>query len=192
MINLNNMKHILLFSFFVLAISVNSQSYLSYNGDTIDITTLRNSNWTKNNVDSICKNLFTTKERVSINKAIQRAYNRKTLDSLVSGMYTDLDSNLVRSYNLLMSNNINKKFEWCFRMRAVKETLVSNKDSVVIAFMPNGLETNGGFIVIGFLDMYSNTTGKAWIKAFNLKHGWPVDITSIARATENEINQYWK
>lgn len=184
------MKTILLLSFFVLTITVNSQSYINFNGDTINITTLRNSEWTKSNVDSICKYIFSTKERLAVNKAITRTYKRKTLDSLVSGNYTSIDSNLYRSYELLTSNNVNKKTEWCFRMRAVKETLVSNKDSIVIAFVPNIHEPNGGFIVVGTLDMYSNTTGKAWVKAFNLKHGWPVDIYSVARATEGEILMY--
>lgn len=180
----------LFLTFLALAITANSQNYINFNGDTINITTLRNSDWTKGNVDSISKNLFSTRERLAINKAITRTYKRKTLDSLVSGNYTGIDSNVYRSYELLTSNNVNKKSEWCFRMRAVKETLASNKDSIVIAFVPNKLEPNGGFIVIGYLDMYSNTTGKAWVKYFNGLGGWPVDINSIAKATENEILIY--
>jgi hypothetical protein len=72
MINLNNMKTILLFLFFVLTLSVNSQVKVGHNGDTINVTAL----------DDLLDARF-----------------RDTLqNSLNIGTYTGIDTNLVKMF----------------------------------------------------------------------------------------------
>lgn len=185
------MKTILLLSFFALAISVNGQVKVGHNGDTINITAL-DAQLNKPIRDSLKNNLNNPASKGRINQQFRRTIGKAQTDSLNMGVYTGIDTNIVKLFKWTFSNCANKKLEMMLKIRALHEITYTNLyDSLVIAYVPYPLPTSGGYFVVGNMSIFNNPKNVYVVK---LKDGTlrNVDKTTITRATASEINQYWK
>lgn len=185
------MKTILLFSFFVLTITVNAQIKVGHNGDTINVTAL-DAQLDARFRDTLQNNLNNPASKGRINQQIRRKFGKAIVDSLNMGIYTGIDTNLVKMFKYTFSNCITTKQLMMLKIRALHEITYTNLyDSLVIAYAPYPLPTSGGYFIVGKMSLFNNTKLEYHIK---LKDGTlrNVDKTTITRATASEINQYWK
>ena len=185
------MKTILLFLFFVLTLSVNSQVKVGHNGDTINITAL-DALLDARFRDTLQNSLNNPASKGRINQQIRRKFGKATVDSLNMGVYTGIDTNLVKMFKYTFSNCISTKQLMMLKLRALHEITYTNLyDSLVIAHVSYPTPVGSGYVVVGNMSIFNNPKNVYVVK---LKDGTlrNVDKTTITRATIAEINQYYK
>jgi hypothetical protein len=185
------MKQILFLAIISLAITVNSQVKVGHNGDTINITAL-DEQLDKRFRDTLQYNLNNPTSKGRINQQFRRKFTKAVTDSLNMGVYTGIDTNIVKLFKWTFSNCPDKKQLMMLKIRALHEITYTNLyDSLVISYVPYPLPVSGGYFIVGNMSIFNNTKSVYLVK---LKDGTlrDVDKTTITRATVSEINQYYK
>jgi len=139
--------------------------------------------------DSLAKYIFNPLAGRVIYKEFKRKFSKAIADSLNVGSYS-ADLNLLKTYNLIFSNNYWKKLELLVRIRAEHEpALVAN--DLYIAYVINGSKENG-YITVGKYGDKNNTKGLVYLytKAGTMLYN--IDLKSVAKATQQEVLIYYK
>ncbi len=181
-------KIIILISILICSVSVNAQLNIltSQVYGRINMTTVKTLCGARL-IDTVKNNQFDLSKTAigRINKQFKRVFGQSYLDSLSQNGYTNsLDTNVVKYYYLIFSNDFYKKYEASVRLRAEYEISVNNlRDSTCIAASRTGLK-------VGVLSLKENTTGIAFLVTADSVASFRVDLKSVVRATAIEKRVY--